>query len=60
MIKFLVRIYDKSKSVKHIFLVMYVDDILLASNNIKFLYETKDFLTKQFEDIRKASFVIGI
>ncbi|CAJ2644109.1 unnamed protein product [Trifolium pratense] len=38
------------------------DDILLASNNIGLLHETKRFLTKNFEmkDLGDASFVLGI
>jgi len=39
-----------------------VDDILLASNDIDLLLETKSFLSKNFEmkDLGDASFVIGI
>ena len=41
---------------------LYVDDILLASNDISLLHETKRFLTKNFEmkDLGDASFVLGI
>ena len=47
---------------KYIFLVLYVDDILLASNDISFLRETKNFLSKNFEmkDLGDASFILGI
>ena len=47
---------------KHIFLVLYVDDILLASNDIELLHETKKFLAKNFEikDLGDAFFVLGI
>ena len=47
---------------KYILLVLYVDDILLASNDISFLRETKNFLSKNFEmkDLGDASFVFGI
>lgn len=38
-------IYHKFSRSKFIFLVLYVDDILLASNNIGLLHETKRFLS---------------
>jgi hypothetical protein len=55
-------IYQKFSGSKFAFLVLYVDDILLASNNIGLLHETKKFLTKNFEmkDLGDASFVLGI
>ena len=55
-------IYHKFSGSKYIFLVLYVDDILLASNNIDFLHETKNLLSKKFEmkDLGNASFVLGI
>ena len=39
-----------------------VDDILLATNDIGMLHETKRFLSKKFEmkDLSDASFVLGI
>jgi hypothetical protein len=37
-------IYAKFNNEKFIFLVLYVDDILLASNNVHLLLETKSFL----------------
>ena len=47
---------------KHIYLVLYVDDILLATKDIGMLHETKRFLSKKFEmkDLGDASFVLGI
>ena len=44
------------------FLVLYVDDILLASNNLGMIRETKQFLSQNFDmkDIGEASYVIGI
>ena len=39
-------IYHKFNGSKHIFLVLYVDDILLASNDIGLLHETKRFLIR--------------
>ena len=55
-------IYHKFKGSRFIFLVMYVDDILLASNDIDLLLEIKSFLSKNFEikDLGDASFVIGL
>ena len=39
-----------------------VDDILLVTNDLGLLYETKKFLSKNFEmkDMGEASYVIGI
>ena len=55
-------IYHKFKESRLIFLVLYVDDILLASNDIALLLETKNFLSKNLEkkDLGDVSFVIGI
>ena len=43
-------------------MVLYVDDILLVTNDIGLLHETKKFLNKNFEmkDLGDASFVLGI
>ena len=55
-------IHRKISRSKFIFLVLYVDDILLDANDLGILYETKDFLSKNFEmrDMGEASHVIGI
>ncbi|XP_073309965.1 secreted RxLR effector protein 161-like [Primulina huaijiensis] len=55
-------VYHKFRGSKHICLVLYVDDILLASNDIELLHDTKRFLAKNFEmkDLGDASFVLGI
>ncbi|KAJ7972126.1 Retrovirus-related Pol polyprotein from transposon TNT 1-94 [Quillaja saponaria] len=47
---------------KFIILVLYVDDILLASSDVGLLHETKLMLSKTFDmkDLREASFIIGI
>ena len=42
-------IYRKISGSKFIFLVLYIDDILLAANDLGILYETKSFLSKNFE-----------
>ena len=48
--------------VRFFFLVLYVDDILLATNDKSLLYEVKQFLSKNFDmkDMGEASYVIGI
>ncbi|KAH9679437.1 hypothetical protein KPL71_026134 [Citrus sinensis] len=55
-------VYHKFSGSKHIFLVLYVDDILLATNDIGILHDTKSFLSKHFEmkDLGDASCVLGI
>ena len=47
---------------KYIFLVLYVDDILLAANDIDMLVETKQLLSRYFnmKDLGEASYVLGI
>ena len=44
------------------FLALYVDDMLLATNDKGLLHKTKRFLSKQFDmkDLGDASFVLGI
>lgn len=55
-------IYLKFIGSKFIFLVLYVDDILLASNSQTLLYDTKQFLSSNFEmkDMGEASYVLGV
>ena len=55
-------IYLKVSRSKVIFLILYIDDILLATNDLDLLHETKKFLSNNFEmkDMGEASFVIGI
>ena len=55
-------IYQKVSESKICFLVLYVDDILLATNDKGLLYEVKHFLFKNFDmkDMGEASYVIGI
>ena len=47
---------------KFIFLILYVDDILLASSDLGLLHTTKKFLSENFEmkDMGEATYVIGI
>ncbi|RDX92903.1 hypothetical protein CR513_24908, partial [Mucuna pruriens] len=55
-------VYHKFSESKYIFLVLYVDDILLASSDTCLMHETKRFLMKNFEmkDLGEAYFVLGI
>ena len=55
-------IYLKVNGSEVIFLILYVDDILLATNDLRLLHETKQFLSSNFEmkDMGEASYVIGI
>ena len=55
-------IYHKISWSKICFLVLYVDDVLLATNDMGTLYEVKQFLSKNFDmnDMGEASYVIGI
>ena len=55
-------IYLKVSRSKFIFLILYVDDILLASSDLGILHETKKFLSKNFEmkDMDEATYVIRI
>ena len=55
-------IYQKVSGSKICFLVLYVDDILLAANDKGLLHEVKQFLSKNFDmkDMGEASYVRGI
>lgn len=55
-------IYLKVRGSKFIFLVLYVDDILLASNSLDLLKETKKALSTSFDmkDLGETSYVLGI
>jgi hypothetical protein len=55
-------IYAKFRSGKFIFLILYVDDILLASSDVSLLLETKSVLSSNFDmkDLGEASFILGI
>jgi len=52
----------KASGSKFIILVLYVDDILLATNDILLLHDIKKFLSNKFEmkDTNEASYLIGI
>ena len=55
-------VYHKFSESKYIFLVLYVDDILFATNDIGMLHETKIFLSRNFKmkDLGDTSFELGI
>jgi hypothetical protein len=55
-------IFAKFKNGKFIFLILYVDDIFLASSDVNLLLEMKKFLSSNFDmkDLGEASFVLGI
>jgi hypothetical protein len=55
-------VYAKFKNAKFIFLILYVDDILLASSDVILLLEMKKFLSSNFDmkDLSEALFVLGI
>ena len=55
-------IYCKVSGRKFIFLILYVDDILLASSDLGLMHETKRMLSNNFDmkDLGEASFVLGI
>jgi len=55
-------IYTKIKDGKFIILMLYVDDILLASGDKRMLHETKGFLSSNFDmkNLGEASYVLDI
>ena len=55
-------VYAKFKNEKYIFLILYVDDILLASSDVNLLMETNKFLSLNFDmkDLGEAAYVLGI
>jgi hypothetical protein len=55
-------IYVKFRNRKFIFLILYVDDILLASSDVSLVSKTKRFLSSNFDmkDLGEASFILGI
>ena len=55
-------IYQKVSGSKICFLVLYVDDILNATNDKGLLHEVKQFLFENFDikDMDDATYVIGI
>jgi hypothetical protein len=54
-------IYLNISGSKFIFLVLYVDDIFLASSDVCLMNETKGFMLKHFDkkDMSEAGYVLG-
>lgn len=54
--------YLKVSGSTYIFTLLYVEDILLASSDIDLLYDTKQFVSQNFEmnGMGKASYIINI
>jgi hypothetical protein len=55
-------VYAKFKNGKYIFLILCMDDILLASSDVNLLLEMKKFLSSNFDmkDLGEVSFILGI
>jgi len=55
-------IYLKVSGSKFLFLILYFNDILLASSDLSLLHETNEFLSKNLEmtDMAESTYVIGI
>ncbi|KAK0592998.1 hypothetical protein LWI29_028837 [Acer saccharum] len=55
-------VYKRIKGDKLVFLILYVDDILLIGNDVGVLTSVKERLAKQFDmkDLGEASFILGI
>ena len=55
-------IYMKVNGSTYIFLVLYVDDILLTANHTNMMVETKQLLFSHFgiKDLGVASYILGI
>ena len=53
-------IYLKINGSKIYIIVLYVDDMLLASNNMRMIYKNKQFLFSNFDmkDLSETSYVI--
>ncbi|KAK6149390.1 hypothetical protein DH2020_016915 [Rehmannia glutinosa] len=55
-------VYKRIQGAKVVFLVLYVDDILLIGNNVEVLSDVKGWLNNQFEmkDLGEANYILGI
>ena len=54
-------VYERIQGTKVVFLVLYIDDILLIGNDIKVLSSVKGRLQKQFDmkDLGEANYILG-
>jgi len=55
-------VYVKKTNVEIIFLILYVDDILLAESNLEMINATKEWLSSIFEikDMGEGRYVLGV
>ena len=55
-------VYKRSSGNMIVFLILYVDDILIIGNNVETLSSVKVWLSKQFDikDLGEASHILGI
>ena len=55
-------VYKRSSGSAIVFLVLYVDDILLIENDISMLQSIKTWLSQKFfmKDLGEASYILGI
>ena len=55
-------VYKKIQGIVVVFLVLYVDDILLIGNSVKVLSDVKGYLEKHFDmkDLGEANYILGI
>ena len=55
-------VYKRIQGKKVVFLVLYVDDILILGNNISTLSSVKQWLSEQFDmkDLGEATYILGI
>ena len=55
-------VYKRIQGAVVVFLVLYVDDILLIGNNVEVLSDVKGWLNNQLEmkDLGEANYILGI
>ena len=55
-------VYKRIQGTKVVFLVLYIDDILLIGNDIEVLSSVKGWLQNQFDmkDLGEANYILGI
>ena len=55
-------VYKRIQREKVVFLVLYVDDILIIGNDVSTLSSVKRWLSQQFDmkNLREASYILGI
>ena len=55
-------VYSKSSRSKFVIMILYVDDILIAKNNIEYLKDIKSWLSSNFEmkDMGNAIYILGV